>query len=1255
MIGVILQERYQIESEIGRGGMGVVYRAQDLLLNRPVAVKILSDASSASASKDRMLVEARVGARLNHPHIVGTYDAGELEGRPFIVMELVEGETLRQRRPDALADALQIAIQVCDALDHAHASGIIHRDLKPENVVLTQTQGAKLMDFGLARAVDTPSLTAEGAIIGTFLYLAPELLLGQAPTPQSDLYALGMVLYELVCGRHPFTGENLMAIISQHLNAPVVPPSTYNSEIPLALDRLIVRLLAKQPFERVQSAAEVRQILERLASPGEEPEAAPAAVQPLSVLDRIARGRLVGREREMSEARLIWKRTLAGEGHILLISGEPGIGKTRLARELASAAEVGRGLALFGECYAEGNVPFAPIEQVLRQVYMEKGWRLPNLPEMVLADLITVAPVLRTIYPRIPVNPSLDPQAEQQRLFESVVIFFSALAQRMPVLLLIDDAHWADSGSLYLLRHLARRSRRTPLLIIMTYREIELDQQHAFNEVVADLNRERLAVRLKLNRLGIEQAREMLGMMFGMQHDQVSDEFIQGIYQETEGNPFFLEEVVKALVEDGKIYHQDGRWVRVRMDEMQVPQSVRIAVQARVNKLDEPVQDALRMAAVLGREFDYETLLRALEADDDTLIGAMEQAERAQLVNEVPAKKHSGQSASGSSVTFAFAHALIPSMLRESISSLRRQRMHRRAAVALETLYPDDYEALAYHYSQAGDEAKARHYFYQAGLRAASLYIHQDAIRFLSEALELTPNDDPQRYEILAARTSVYELTSQRTEQLQDARALLALSEQQANQEHIIDALLALTNVYLETEPHTARQTAERAAKLAHSLGDPAREGLALRRIGQSSLVLFDRGLSQQSLEASVACFRKANRPDELAASLGYLAMAYEYGGRHPEQLGAVEEALALNRRTGNKRQEAFGLRRLAIIYNNQGRYAEAQAATEEALALLRSVGDRVNEGHALNNLGYIISNQHHYAEAEQYYLQALQISEENASMRGVWNAIFNLGWFVYFNQGQYQRSLQLFDQYIDVAKQLEDSFLLSRVEATRAVLLMLLGRYEQALQAKQAGMQGPDALRSQTMETADLALIGNILSLMGRYTDARMHLEQSLQQAEQSGQPLELIDALFGLSKLAYYESGEQGLQTAAPMLVRMWSLVKDTNFYDWMGAIASLMALQQAYAGEREAALDFARQSVEAMTKDDAHAPDEVLMRLLIYRAYKIVGENDQARTIIRPAYEWVDLVASQMDDERLRRSWLENVPHNRHVVEAWMRENA
>jgi tetratricopeptide (TPR) repeat protein len=264
-----LNERYRLDAEIGRGGMGAVYRAHDTLLKRDVAVKVLSEAGVGTEGRARLLREAQSAAQLNHPNVVSVYDAGEvdlpgLEGTaPFIVMELVEGESLHTRRPHNLDETLAIIRQVCAALEHAHAYGIIHRDLKPENVMITPDGTAKLMDFGLARTVAS-RLTTEGTIIGTVFYLAPEQALGQEVDRRADLYALGVLLYELTTGRLPFDADDPVAVISQHLHAPVVSPQEYNPEIPHAVEDLILRLLSKKPKDRPASAAEVEETLAQL-------------------------------------------------------------------------------------------------------------------------------------------------------------------------------------------------------------------------------------------------------------------------------------------------------------------------------------------------------------------------------------------------------------------------------------------------------------------------------------------------------------------------------------------------------------------------------------------------------------------------------------------------------------------------------------------------------------------------------------------------------------------------------------------------------------------------------------------------------------------------------------------------------------------------------------------------------------------------------------------------------------------------------
>jgi tetratricopeptide (TPR) repeat protein len=730
VIGTLLAQRYRIEAELGRGGMGTVFRAHDTLLDRPVALKLLNAPGLGSKGPARLLEEARAAARLNHPHIVSIYDAGDVDGLAYIVMELVEGVTLFGHAPSDLAAIVAIARQLCAALDDAHRQGILHRDLKPENVLLTRDGTVKLSDFGLARSLAS-RLTSEGVVIGTVFYMAPESILGQPLDGRADLYALGVMLYELTTGKLPFDGDDPVAVLSQHLYVSPMPPRAHRAEIPPALDHLIQRLLQKNPADRPETAAVVAQLLEHWEA-GPLPDSAAT----LSVLDRIVRGRIVGRERELAEASALWRRALASEGQVLAITGEPGIGKTRLVRELTALAEITGAVVLRGECYAEGGAPYAPLAQMWRQLAeagrlalegQPAGPTTIELPPGVRADLQRIIPGLPT-EGATNQRPLLDAQAEQQRQFEAGVRLIHALTATAPVLIVLEDGHWADSGTLFALRHIARRSTQRRLMIVITYREVELNETCCLPDVIHDLNRERLLKRIKLTRLSRSQVHTLLAVMFGMSEAEISDALLDGLYRETEGNPFFLEEVCKALIEDGQLFFADGRWQRAQHVELHIPQSVRVTIGARLSKLAEPAQQALRVAAILGREFDFDTLQSAAELSEPVLIEALESATQAQLVNET---------GNGHGLTYTFAHALIPSTLRESMSGPRLRLLHRRAAAAIERRRPGDFEALAYHASQAGDDPRARDYFKRAADRALGVFANQEAERHYRAALDL--------------------------------------------------------------------------------------------------------------------------------------------------------------------------------------------------------------------------------------------------------------------------------------------------------------------------------------------------------------------------------------------------------------------------------------------------------------------------------------------------------------------------------------
>ncbi len=262
LLGTILSGRYRLEVRIGAGGMSTVYRALDETLERRVAIKLLNrEVSSDSDELERFRREARAVAQLSHPNVVGVIDAGEDDSRPYIVFEYVEGETLKERirrlGPLPIPEAVAYAIEIARALGAAHARHIVHRDVKPQNVLIDEEGAAKVTDFGIARTLDEEGLTADGRVIGTTDYVSPEQALGSPVTGQSDLYSLGIVLYEMLTGEVPFKGDNQVAVAMKHVREPLPDVQQTRSDISAALASVVDRATAKQPSDRYRDDAEL--------------------------------------------------------------------------------------------------------------------------------------------------------------------------------------------------------------------------------------------------------------------------------------------------------------------------------------------------------------------------------------------------------------------------------------------------------------------------------------------------------------------------------------------------------------------------------------------------------------------------------------------------------------------------------------------------------------------------------------------------------------------------------------------------------------------------------------------------------------------------------------------------------------------------------------------------------------------------------------------------------------------------------------
>jgi tetratricopeptide (TPR) repeat protein len=927
---------------------------------------------------------------------------------------------------------------------------------------------------------------------------------------------------------------------------------------------------------------------------------------------------------------------------VLLVTGEPGIGKTRFVHELATLVRVSRANVLRGECYAEGGVPYAPVAQLIREGLAALGQRGDTftLPDLVVADLLTLAPDLHARYPGVPPNPPLDPHAEQQRLFESVVALCVALVQatRAPLLLVMEDVHWADGGTLFLLRHLARRGRSANLrlLMILTYREAELDQACCLSDVLLDLNRERIATRIKLERLSREQTRDMLAVMLA---EEVTPEFLEAIYRETEGNPFFVEEVCKALIEEGKLYRENGRWHRPSVEEIQVPQSVRLAIQARVGKLPAQAQDVLRLAAVVGREFDFGTLRQASDLGEEMLIDALEAAERAQLIGEVQAR--SGREA------FAFAHALIPTALRENVSGLRRHRLHRRVAAAIEALRPDDCEALAYHYGEAGDEGQARTYYIRAAERARKLYANEEAVRFYSEALALIPADHADRFDLLSARAQVYDILARREAQHADVEAMLALAEKLDDDARRCDALIALADFHLKTEHVRAREPAERAAEIARKMGDRVREGFALRSLGYGAWNWLDLAQSRSALEAAVARFREADLPGEAAVCLHMLSLTLSDLGEHAAAEGAVEQAVALSRQAGDRRHEAISLRRLAIVHIDQFRHAQALPFAAAALALHRELGDQAEECHALNVMGIIMAFLSRPEEAQAYLSQSLAMAEAIGLNVAVPHAAENLTWFHFRRQGEYEAGLAFVEERLAKARLANDEFLVAALLLLKATLLTWLGQYAAALELAQSGLPMVEALSGQTYQVKVLSFMGFLQAKLGNHERARQYLDAALERAGEEGRNKDAARVLTSRAYQAWLEGGEANLHLGLEQAQRAIALLTSAEYGLDLADALDVTAQLHLALGEEEAALTSSSEAMRLVAAWPFVPEGYLFTHACALRAARRAAEADD---YLRRAYECVMLVASKTHDPALHRSWLEDVQVNRAILAAW-----
>lgn len=753
---------YRILHQVGQGGMGEVYKAEDLKLGRYVAIKVLRPESTKNEStKQRFFREARSASVLNHPNIVTIHSIDRIDSLDFIVMEYVEGTSLREKiisGPLELSQLLEIGYQLAHALSAAHRLGLIHRDIKPENILLTPEGVVKILDFGLAKTIESlpdqittgaktvSQLTKAGTLVGTVAYMSPEQTRGETLDGRSDIFSLGIVLYEAATARLPFTGSTAFSTMYEIVTTNPPSPSSIKPDLPLELDLIVERAMAKDKKQRL-TALELAEALKRMKGSGSQyafrTDVADESSRPESESHSF-----VGREKEVKHLQELLQAAIDGAGKIVFISGEPGIGKTALAdyfltrvRQNYSSLLIARGHCV--EQYGTG-VAYRPFLDALSSLLVTPA------RERIVTLLRDHAPTLCMQLPAavaMPSNEALERMqrstiaASKDRMLREVGDVFGAMTLSGPLVLLIEDLHWADPSSIDLLRHLGIHVRNRRLLVLATLRPEDVERSnHPLKICTLELQTHKLCDEILLQLFDQENIQSYLNTRFDP--NEFPQELAGLIHTKTDGQPLFAVSLIQFLKDRGDIVQIGNTWTLsgpVLNIDWEVPQNVRSMIRKKVTVLQEEDQRVLQYASVQGDSFLSNILAKALGADN---AGIEERLDRIERVHRLIHATGEEELPDGSlAMRYRFVHTLYQNILYQDLVTTRRIQLHLQTAELLAQHYGNHAAGiaaqLAMHFELGRNFQRAVRYLIQAGENAGMLYAYAEAENHYTKALAL--------------------------------------------------------------------------------------------------------------------------------------------------------------------------------------------------------------------------------------------------------------------------------------------------------------------------------------------------------------------------------------------------------------------------------------------------------------------------------------------------------------------------------------
>jgi predicted ATPase/KaiC/GvpD/RAD55 family RecA-like ATPase len=897
-------------------------------------------------------------------------------------------------------------------------------------------------------------------------------------------------------------------------------------------------------------------------------------------------------------------RAVHGEGGLVFIHGEAGIGKTRLVRELGAYARSRGVQVLYGRCPAlfrmDGVPPYILWKEVIKD-YLEtcNPEQLYRVIGFYPAEVAKLVPEIRQRLATIPQSFPISPEQEQNRLFEAVSQFITNISRETPLLVVLDDLQWTDPSSLLLLHYLARGVQKTPLLLLGAYRSTGIDSKHPLTPVLTELNRERLPQSVSLKRMSLDDISEMIKQI--LEQDDTPPEFCKMVYEKTRGNPFFAEEVIKSLKEEDVIYRDENKWKIREVTRIEFPETVKGVIKARIGRLDDEQQNVLTMASLVGNDFTFEALQGVTGSNEDKLRKIVDGLLKIGLL------KH--RDVRGEDVC-SFADIIVRDVVNEEVGTYERKKLHGLVGTALEKVYAKKIDEhlgeLASHFLEGGDKDKALEYFLNAGEKAQKVYAHNEAFSYFQHALGLLEEKEDN----LEQKTRI-------TERLGDLKT--RMGESDAGMEYLNRSLT------LWNQLGDKKNIARLHAKMAYGFW----------------FVVGDRDKASEHHRVALEILEKEPESKELASLYEDIShMLWRTGESAERALLWTQKAFELAKRLGEPEVLARCYDNLGVLSMKSGELEQASKYYEQGLKIALEnnlVGHALSPYNNLCNLYFVTGEFQKVFETAQ---KGLELAKKVGSLYGLqWFDSMLAGSYAYM--GELQKAISIWEDVLALAKRTKYSVQISGTLSSLGACYLYLGEWDKSLQYLMEALDIAKKIGEYQFSGNATYLLGELFMEMEDYMEAEKYFNENNSLYGKAGdKDTQLTDSFPALSRL-YLKKGE--IEKAKELIEKTYEYATRTK-NRWLIAYAEM--LKGMFFREQknwEQSIEHFEKSLQGYKSINAQEWCVFQFAELLYE-YGIMylnrneeGDKERARGLLNRALEMFQRMGAKKDIEKVEAKLL------------------